>query len=94
MPTLYRKKRPRGGDGVLPREPGAARVRGMPEGLAVLDCPPLGACHRCRRDPVGRASARRGGVVGVVWGGAGAVGLEPDLRWGRDRCAPDGLITP
>ena len=32
---------PRGGDGVLPREPGAARVRGAREGLAVLDRPPL-----------------------------------------------------
>ena len=60
--------RPRGGGGVLGREPGAARVSGAPEGLAVHDRPTPGACRYPRRDPVGRASARRGGVVGLFVG--------------------------
>ena len=66
--TISAPRRPRDDDGELPREPGAARVHGAPEGLAVLDRASLGAWHRPREEPVGRASARRSGVVGVVWG--------------------------
>ena len=86
--------RPRGGDGVVPRVPGAAWVRRAAEGLAVLDRPPPGARHRRRRDGVGRTSARRGGVVGVAWVGVGVVGLQPDLRCGCDGCELNGLKTP
>ena len=41
--------RPRGGDGVVPREPGAGRVRGEAEGLAVLDRLQTEVRHRHRR---------------------------------------------
>ena len=82
-PTLRLPRgHPRGGDGVVPCEPGAARVVGALKGLAILVHARLGARHRPRRDPVGRTSARRNGVVGVAWGGVGVVKLKPDLRWG------------
>ena len=80
----------------MAREPGTVGVRGAPEGLAILDRSPPEARHHPRRDPVGRVSARRGGVVGVAWVGVGVVGLKPNLRWERGSgiCRPDGPSMP